>query len=87
MRKLRLDLDALEVETFEPRPEGGDPRGTVFGRYVTTAETCSMSANNDCDLPDDSVTADVYNEGCNTIGCNGGSSFGPGAGCTNSAPC
>jgi len=45
MRKIRLDMDALQVDSF-PIPSGrGDDRGTVHGRgslYVcTNFETCA----------------------------------------------
>jgi hypothetical protein len=88
MKKLRLDPEALKVETFEPRSEGGDPRGTVFGRHLSTAVTCSVSVDYDCRAPEDTVTTDVYNDGCNTIACNDGGSFtGPNAGCATNAFC
>jgi hypothetical protein len=34
MRKLRLDLDALEVDTFETLEGSGDPRRTVQGNQI-----------------------------------------------------
>jgi len=68
MRKLKLDVESLEVESFDASPVGGAD-GTVFGHHVSTAETCSLSVNQMCDLPSDSVTADVYAGECNTIEC------------------
>lgn len=32
MRKLRLELEALEVDTFQVAPDDGSADGTVFGR-------------------------------------------------------
>jgi hypothetical protein len=40
MRKLKLDLDDLAVETFDPRPGLADPRGTLFGHDGTGATVC-----------------------------------------------
>jgi hypothetical protein len=44
MRKIRLDLDALEVDSFPVAADGKDDRGTVHGRgtlYVCSEmESC-----------------------------------------------
>ncbi len=74
MRKLKLEVEALEVESFDASPVGGTD-GTVFGHHVSTAETCSLSVDQMCDLPSDSVTADVYAGECNTIQCEDGGSL------------
>src|SRR4051812_35641292 len=42
MRKVRLDLEALEVESFETGP-AGDVGGTVQGRIAT--HTCDLQCN------------------------------------------
>jgi hypothetical protein len=45
MRKIRLDLDALEVDSFVVSADGGDDRGTVHAReslrLCTGAGTCA----------------------------------------------
>jgi len=45
MKKLTLDLDALEVEAFETLPAGG--RGTVAGRDAETGN-CTGVENYSC---------------------------------------
>jgi hypothetical protein len=50
MRKLTLDPEALQVESFAPRGEAPGPRGTVRGHVLLTDEagcsevTCHPSA-------------------------------------------
>lgn len=56
MRKLRLDQDALRVESFVTRPDEGS-RGTVVGR-----DSHPYSLNWDCQ----SYEATCYNQGCGT---------------------
>lgn len=56
MRSLKLEPDALSVESFEPAPRGEIPRGTVRG-YGTEA------GNNSC-------LAVCTNAGCSD-GCSG----------------
>ncbi|HEU0052710.1 MAG TPA: hypothetical protein VFQ39_06020 [Longimicrobium sp.] len=85
MKKLRLDPDALRVESFTPRETTEEP-GTVFGRWVSTRETCSYSVMNKCFAPEDTATMDVYNDGCNTIACQGGPGFTQ-IGCATNAYC
>lgn len=46
MRKLKLDIDALEVTSFEPESDGADAsrRGTVRGNgEVVSASQCGSS--------------------------------------------
>lgn len=38
MRKIRLDVDALAVETFSPADDGGTPAGTVHARQDAAAD-------------------------------------------------
>ncbi|HEU0052709.1 MAG TPA: hypothetical protein VFQ39_06015 [Longimicrobium sp.] len=85
MKKLRLDPEALRVESFAPR-ETAESGGTVFGRWLTTRQTCSVSVDYDCHAPEDTVTTDVYNDGCNTIACEGGPGFTQ-LGCATNAWC
>lgn len=40
MQKIKLDVDELDVESFEPIPEQIRQEGTVEG-YFTELETCS----------------------------------------------
>ncbi|HEU0012485.1 MAG TPA: hypothetical protein VFQ45_02315 [Longimicrobium sp.] len=42
MRKLKLDLDELEVQSFDTTTDPGAPRGTVHGAE-TDEETCEKS--------------------------------------------
>lgn len=72
--KLKLDVESLEVESFEVRP-ADDAEGTVFGHYVSTADTCSMSAMVKCFAPNETITADVYAGECNTEQCQDGGSL------------
>lgn len=57
MKKLRLDLDALVVETFATRPCEDDPRGTVRA-HDATEYPC-----NDSDLQ--CAPTGFYYETCN----------------------
>lgn len=34
MRKIRLDVDALRVDSFDTAEQGGDARGTVRGNWT-----------------------------------------------------
>jgi len=45
MEKTRLDLDALEVESFATEPVDGDARGTVaaYARTQEPAYTCGYT--------------------------------------------
>jgi hypothetical protein len=40
MRKLKLDMDALRVETFRPDTDRDGARGTVHARGETDAASC-----------------------------------------------
>ena len=41
MRKIRLAVDALSIESFEPAPEREAPKGTVMGRDASElGDTC-----------------------------------------------
>lgn len=39
MKKLRLELDELRVDTFATTPMAGDEKGTVHGHVTWTCET------------------------------------------------
>jgi hypothetical protein len=67
MRKLTLDLDSLDVQSFDPTPKGDAPRGTVRGHYTDNpgctqfgtmcpshydeATTCMVSDLGTCNSP------------------------------------
>ena len=49
MRRLKLDLDDLRVESFETTPEIGDTKGTVLGYGATDwGNTCAASECGTC---------------------------------------
>lgn len=60
MKKIRLELDRLEVESFEAEPDRGRGRGTVRGNMPWTElvtrcqctdwETCVESCGGSCEL-------------------------------------
>lgn len=73
MKKLTLDVDALQVESFATEAAGRGRRGTVYGRnhtrggHFTCGGTCDGA--NTCDCP---VTADpTCLEPCGTTLCGG----------------
>lgn len=47
MKKLHLNLDSLDVETFHVAPAGEDDGGTVFAHVSRAADGC-LSAPNAC---------------------------------------
>lgn len=51
MRKISLDVDALEVESFDTRESGAKERGTVHGRGFTRdwEPSCHVSCTRDYD--------------------------------------
>ena len=69
MKKLRLDLEAIAVETFETAAVQAE-KGTVLGQAEYTAvweaDTCQESCNGSCESCD----------GCTTTGDDGGSDGG-----------
>jgi hypothetical protein len=51
MKKLRLDLEAVTVESFDvTHAEQGHP-GTVFGHYPTRGDSCSCQDCGDSGFP------------------------------------
>lgn len=74
MRKLKLELEALEVESFELSERDRDAQGTVHGNVVSGVPgECSMSMQFKCFQPQDTITADVWAGECNTTQCPAGS--------------
>ena len=61
MKKIRLELDALSVESFEVA-EAAEQRGTVRGHLVSDAGDCP-DTEDDCTLP---VRACYDSAGCYT---------------------
>jgi hypothetical protein len=70
MKKLKLEVEDLRVETFDTKGGTGD-RGTVVGHstYVITkdAELCD-TAGSGCDTGDGVCGAGTYGGACNTSG-------------------
>lgn len=79
MRKLRLDLEQLVVESFSTMMHGEGSRGTVRGRADTEQSTCGNCGTANCDtnantcggcgITDDCMDYSVYcsrsgGEGC-----------------------
>jgi hypothetical protein len=69
MRKLKLDLEDLSVESFATTPEARHEGGTVFGQQCTCytqctcpgCPTCDASCNGTCDQTcDDSCYGSCY---------------------------
>lgn len=48
MRKLRLELDTLSVETFDATPAQGEARGTVRGRSGWSFDRCLWTYESEC---------------------------------------
>ncbi|MEM7352315.1 MAG: hypothetical protein AAF657_16055 [Acidobacteriota bacterium] len=49
MKKLRLDLDDLEVESFDTTPAGEEANeGTVFGYSCPSCPSCGLDLNETC---------------------------------------
>lgn len=61
MKKIRLDLDSLKVESFVTSEGGPSPAGTVFGMAATECD-------NTCEGIGD--TCDPRQQGCQTGECN-----------------
>jgi len=83
MRKLRLELDSLAVESFAPLDVPGE-RGTVRGHVSLYWEDCNPSdtcagAGWPCDTSDQSCGGTCYERTCHpgcgaaSAGCGGGS--------------
>lgn len=51
MKKITLDIDALQVTTFVPVPEPGGARGTVRGHDTLFCDTVPCSDLDSCGCP------------------------------------
>jgi hypothetical protein len=78
MRKLKLDADSLQVESFEPYAAGGRPAGTVRANEVTPGctadcgvtffeDTCAGCANTS---PRPSCNDCSWDDVCHTFDIN-----------------
>ena len=88
MRKLRLELDALTVETFAPA-DGAGARGTVHGHVSLYWEDCLPSetcgdAGWPCGPSEQSCNGTCYEHSCQPGGCGSGGCAS--AGCGGSDP-
>ena len=56
MRKMKLEIELLTVESFAVRAEEADARGTIQGNAITArcvslqsgCDTCALSCNGSC---------------------------------------
>ena len=76
MRKLKLDLDDLSVESFATTPESRGDGGTVFGQGCTCytqctcpgCPTCDASCNGTCDASCNGTCGETEVSCLNTCG-------------------
>lgn len=89
MRKIRLEIDALHVESFVPA-EQAVARGTVRGMASLYWEDCSPSETcpgaYPCDPSQQSCGGTCYENTCHP-GCGGGGSAGCSGGCSGVTWC
>jgi hypothetical protein len=88
MRKLRLELDTLVVESFSPAG-GPAARGTVRGHLSLYWEDCSPDDTQGgftCDPTDQSCNGTCVHT-CEPGGCGGGGSAGCGGGSDPAVTC
>ena len=86
MKKMKLSLDDLKVESFQTTPDAGEgEKGTVFG-YLTqdlticdTCDTCNASCNGTCNASCGGTCGNTCNGTCHAscggtcdASCNGG---------------
>lgn len=64
MRKLRLHLDALKVESFEAAGETEEVRGTVHAR------TGDLRCTTDCPSAQATCTVETYDPTCYGASCD-----------------
>lgn len=75
MRKLRLDLEQLVVESFSTMMHGKGPRGTVRGLVDTEQSTCADCGVTDgntcegCGITDNCMDYTVYCSRSGGLGC------------------
>lgn len=86
MRKLKLDLDHLAVESFDTNPPEGAQRGTVLGLAPTRFDTCLCTGGGatcglSCDPGCDNSVGGTCDVSCNgtcvgSCNCTGNSCYG-----------
>lgn len=68
MKKLRLDVEALAVESFPTTPADGSGRGTVHGREETAPSFCGVqTCLYECDTWGCDPNPGSWGGECNTI--------------------
>ncbi len=70
MRKLKLDLEELSVESFATTPEARGESGTVFGQQCTCYTQCTCPGCPTCDASCNG-TCDASCNGSCDASCNG----------------
>jgi hypothetical protein len=84
MRKLKLELDDLQVESFSTTPETSQSLGTVYG-YQPWTDTCGATCDDTCisvcGVCSDGGGCDTQDQACHTAYCG----TSPEQGCTD--PC
>ncbi|HET7230244.1 MAG TPA: hypothetical protein VFJ16_09590 [Longimicrobium sp.] len=63
MRKMKLDIDELRVETFSPQARAGSGEGTVVAHYVET-----LNHAYSCDIESCGGTCIITYIACGTCG-------------------
>jgi hypothetical protein len=76
MQKIRLELDRLEVESFEPAPHGAALRGTVRGHVTAYWELCYPTQTEDpnvntCGPTQNSCVHTCFEQTCYQCGTGG----------------
>jgi hypothetical protein len=70
MRKLKLDLEDLSVESFATTPEARRDGGTVFGQQCTCYTQCTCPGCPTCDASCNGTCGGTCEASCNgTCGC------------------
>jgi hypothetical protein len=69
-RKLKLDLDALQVESFDTTSAGHRHDGTVFGQQCTCYTQCTCPGCPTCDASCNGTCEASCNGTCDAT-CNG----------------
>lgn len=73
-RKLKLDLDALQVESFDTTSAGNRHDGTVFGQGCTCYTQCTCPGCPTCDASCNGTCGGTCEASCNgtcDASCNG----------------
>src|SRR5687768_6476457 len=92
MKKVRLDLNELAVESFRTTGADAEARGTVNGHLaIETArlecESLDICSNWDCSFASDCVCISVNPSECGTCATNCGTCWGPSCAATYCGTC